>query len=1556
MEHKLAEFQIRGMNQDLSPIKFKPEFAFENRNIRIISEGANSLLSLTNEKGTKKLTIKNKNNQELTLSITGIIIGQAVINNVLILFSTKNNIEGIIRGNSDYIYKIVSEGDTLIGEILYNGNLNFNAKYPLETLVSYESDKIQKIYWVDGLNQPRFININDENKDNWNDDSFNFVGKIGTKTALGDYSFSDIEITKNTKSNGLFAPGTIQYAFTYYNKFGKETNIFWVSNLYYISHDNRGASPEDKVNNVFDIILNHLSSSYDYVRIYSIHKTSINAVPEVKRVIDIEIPSTYNIEFHDTGLIGDIIDPTKMLYIGGEKLIAGTITQKDNTLFLGNIKLSKYTFSNEEINTIRDASNVEFYLSEIDKIDTKGLYIYHNQLEYNASIKGFKGGETYKLAIQFRDPIGKYSEPVYLGEFTNTSCYPNIDSSGSIKVPKVRVNINLESIRDIISDYTSIRVLIDDNYLDRKVICQGVLNPTLYNLSDRESNLPHNVASWFFRPFSTSNYNLEWKHNFPLPNSYHRNGEIQSVADAVKPYVKVTDNNITSYKVLLKFKYETIDDNTHKFICTISGEDIPTKDIIETCYGQDNLQISYDAICSRIRGFLNSNVSLISFEEWTSITGNLHVSKEVYISRIKDSVLSKFILDNSNNYYIDQSTLTFNSPDLEANQNLIEDSNIKMRIVGIVEPSAVTSDYSLTTKKERKDLDCDGLIKYNFDKENISDNAKGIINAPLWNDSIITKKGEDEHLFKCLYALYPWQRENSIINDAKDDKHTELYANLKRKVISNLRYCYHTKYFKNSWMPANGITKVSVFNSNEPINTILESPSASYHNHNLNYYGNVDKIVYNKSNDGYPLIAIGDFPEDNNYLPYVETGEYKSLGDLVPEGYSVENNQVKDPIHIKYKSTPHAVFSFNYTNKNEQVILPSIAGFDKFKTYDTESTSIEPLNTVDSYNDLLPFSNRPVPRLLGNIVANDSFLPSGSNVKEDSIFFVGNLLSPGLWKGKFKAANDVSNPQQIQWVDTTSDVGEYWLVHSSSNLRGFARVESIDNGFYTLRANISPVHQDIIENENTNHPYLYLAELYRDNITREADIEDPIKNIKWIPASDNIHIIATLNNLTIEDTQGDTYFQRWDCLKTYPYTQEDGNSIVEILSFMCETRTNIDGRYDKNRGQKNNLAITPNNFNLYNPVYNQPNNTFNYRILDERFRETNFPNTITWTLPKQNVALTDSWTNITMASTLNLDGNKGKLNALRRFNNDILAFQDKGISQILYNENVQLTSTKGVPIEIANSGKVQGKRYLSENIGCINKWSISNSPSALYFVDNINKSIYRTSSQGIENISDKYGFHSWSYNNCNDLKEWNPVDFNNIISYYNPIDKEIMFINENDCLTFSESLDCFTSFYDYNRTPYVLPLQDKLLLVKNNSLWKYHGGDYNYIYNIYSPFYTTIIANPDIIKDKIFDIVEYRSDSFNFNKDKGKWEVNNDTFDKIETHNEYQSGEADLSYSKYKPSNLKRKFRMWRINIPRDSKHKMDRMRNPWLFIKLLKQEANKNKTILHDITVHYYE
>ena len=346
----------------------------------------------------------------------------------------------------------------------------------------------------------------------------------------------------------------------------------------------------------------------------------------------------------------------------------------------------------------------------------------------------------------------------------------------------------------------------------------------------------------------------------------------------------------------------------------------------------------------------------------------------------------------------------------------------------------------------------------------------------------------------------------------------------------------------------------------------------------------------------------------------------------------------------------------------------------------------------------------------------------------------------------------------------------------------------------------------------------------------------------------------------------------------------------------------------------------------------------------------NFHNSITWTKTKTAGELVDTWTNITLASTLDLDGDKGTVRALRRLNNNIIAIQDKGISQILYNENTQISTTEGVPIEIANSGKVQGKRYISDKVGCTNKWSICETPAGIYFVDDIAKGIYLFNGQ-LNNISDKLGFHSWIKTASKSMNIWNPVDFNSFVTYYDKSNDEILFISRDACLGYSELLNQFTSFYSYENTPYFSNLLDKGIWIRDNKLWLHNEGDYNMFFGVYQPFYTTIIANPDMPVDKIFNNLEFRSDSWD-----RKGNLLNVTFDTLTVWNEYQQGISKLKNTLGKPSNLKRKFRIWRANIPRAKANGRDRMRNPWLYIKLSMEEENVNKTVLHDMIVHYFE
>ena len=150
---------VTGMTRDLFASRFDNKFVVDARNIRITSTKDNAtLLSVTNEKGTGEFSI--------TGTIEGVILGHAVLNKTLVLFTTEHitptNDDPIPDGNGlDRIYRLdfSDNFDSATVTLLFEGNLNFYYKNPLETLPYYETDSIQKVYWVDGRNQPRMVNI-----------------------------------------------------------------------------------------------------------------------------------------------------------------------------------------------------------------------------------------------------------------------------------------------------------------------------------------------------------------------------------------------------------------------------------------------------------------------------------------------------------------------------------------------------------------------------------------------------------------------------------------------------------------------------------------------------------------------------------------------------------------------------------------------------------------------------------------------------------------------------------------------------------------------------------------------------------------------------------------------------------------------------------------------------------------------------------------------------------------------------------------------------------------------------------------------------------------------------------------------------------------------------------------------------------------------------------------------------------------------------------------------------------------------------------------------------
>ena len=476
MELKNDLHVFAGMQRDVDIAKHKPEYLYDAYNIRIDSREDNTLLGITNEKGP-----------DLVNSFSGKYVGHIVVENeYIILFLhnaniIKREVEGSIYYTStnspaiplnnetrltgkDVIIKI-SKGTTRenpLYEFLFIGNLNFDINHTIQGIYRYESSEIRKIYWVDGLNQPRMINIMKQ----W--DSVEDNDTISTRFDFIQTLTLQEEISVEKSIGGTFSPGVIQYAFSYYYLNGQESNLFYVTPLYYIGKENtKSVSPEGASNSAFNITISNYENKFDYIRIYSIHRTSENSVGEYKIVKDINIKDkTGTLKYTDYGNSGSSIGAMDLYYIGGEVITPDTICYKDATLFLANFKYN--------LNILR-GSTLSF-TSQCIKADL------------DSTIPKFRGGEHYLFGIQVQDKYGIWSDPYLLEEQT---------ISDTQVLNKVEYTVD-----GLPSNAVKARgVCVLPTLQQRNIIASGVINPVLYQNNQSIIN-EHTIfqSSWFFRP------------------------------------------------------------------------------------------------------------------------------------------------------------------------------------------------------------------------------------------------------------------------------------------------------------------------------------------------------------------------------------------------------------------------------------------------------------------------------------------------------------------------------------------------------------------------------------------------------------------------------------------------------------------------------------------------------------------------------------------------------------------------------------------------------------------------------------------------------------------------------------------------------------------------------------------------------------------------------------------------------------------------------------------------------------------------------------------------
>lgn len=1457
---------VTGMTRDLAANRVEPSLVYDAHNIRIRVVGNNStLLSVTNEKGTSEFEITNAD-----ATIKGTIIGSASFTNTLVLFTVDT------EEQEDYIYRVDFDEtfDTATLSLLFDGafcmhtydkGLNFSIEHPIEALAVYENDEIQKVYWVDGINQPRMINICKGEQNN--PDAFNFNREIGVGAKMS--------ITKYN-SGGEFRPGTIQYCFNYFNKFAQETNIVDVSPLYYISPKESGLAADDTSGCSFEITLSNLNTDFDFVRLYAIYRSSENATPNVRIVGDYAISkdSDDSISVVDTGTFGSTIDASSLLFMGGQYIIAGTLAEKDNTLFLGNIKNAVPNIGDIEVSTQSGTFKIKDIHDHTGEDQTLPVELWSRAFDYDGNparfypeedipvtaytvpkitykysknnnrssfgIKSFKARENYRLGFIAQYKTGQWSEAIWLGDFTEKCLSGLYWFFNNVPVDSSQEPINPwgkqyrsagfyatieSSIVDTLINNGFIKicpVVVYPSLSDRYVLCQGLVCPTVFNAKDRIDNSPYTQCDWRFRLGYSWNRIADEIQSNATSAFGGAGGDTDSYAPSVPfAYFKKQGESFARMNFGEFIQYFPTEFYLDPSVVSFHSPDIDSSDEL--------IKEDFNNIKLRLVGFSNGGFSTFRDSQGTEPVLDSYLTTVGFKPK---SVLHSFIS-------MESTGLGDKSKVLTPNDTFSYDLDSTLRLVGYYD-SAV--DTSVTDKISRK------------------------------------RRDQMDNLYFQWYT-YLWHRNGSLNNHEQltieqkeaNGQKTGVY---RRKVMSEKTYGYTTYFYNiNAYSPQTDYAiNVSTVDSD-----IFDSDQKSFiridtaFDYDKAYYGNIDKVLTtpledNSSVQFYDVTTDESNPTNGNNNSTGYPIRTALAGTPTPTSHYIDFYEGIEPTQIRYKTTRHAVIS--------------LGGHD-----DSEIAQIG-RNTMDSYYIYWLNQNK---------------------------YFAGSYLRDEIY-----GRDNSYQHFDYSFVDECIYVGE--LYRNFSSAQNNARFGG--NSQEAIAANV------------------------------------------WTLAGEAVDLVSG-NNVTIDFKEGDTYFGRYECLKAYPYSQEDKQSIVSIYSTELESRVNLDFRYGNTMNLDDNTLVTPQNFNLYNHEgYEQTNQFFTYKALDyDRYVSQNFPNMITWSLEKTFGEDVDSWTSIPLTNTLDLDGTKGEVTKLARFNNEIFSFQNNGFAQILFNSRVQIPVSDGQPIEITNGYKVDGKRYISETIGMSNKWSLGITPQAMYFIDDSKNTLYAFSGQLID-LSTTKGMKTWLYDNGNDFRPvWNPRDYGNVRTFYDRIYGDLYFTTEKYSLVYSEILGNFTSFMDYGGVASMNNIGNKFLSFTTESnetskMWEMWEGDYNMFFGEFKPYWITFISNTDPTMDKVFNNLEWRSVSYDA---EGNY-IPYDTFDTLRVWHEHQdTGCVSLEDKKDTPSILKKKFNAFRTFVPRDYKgvwslQGMQRIRNPWAYIRLAKTQENTNQMIFTDLNVDFFE
>lgn len=377
---------IKGMNRDFSKNKFPKEAYYYLLNGRILNDDDASLSDIINLKGNTEANINDNSLVRSNYSI----IGYTTIQNDIILFYAETTATGVDDYTSySIIDRLVYLGNNAYSRVeIWNGiGLNFRIDKKIRAVSIYESENVEKIYWVDDNNSMKQANIA-EDISSQIANQFDIYGDLNGMYAP---QWSDY-------TSGSLKSGSIAYAYRLIKKNGYKTVFSDISELAPLGknihvyqtirrmYGDAIYDPDSSYNSGKGVVLAiYITNSdyfdyYDYIEVVSLWYSSDSAIPDINIIDKIKLESgvgTYRIIDTGTNSYGTLTlaEFTNQNY----SFIGKDLAIKDNRLFVANINEEYFdldedaAWTGKSIGELWDARSYRFDDSANPKAELKNL-------------------------------------------------------------------------------------------------------------------------------------------------------------------------------------------------------------------------------------------------------------------------------------------------------------------------------------------------------------------------------------------------------------------------------------------------------------------------------------------------------------------------------------------------------------------------------------------------------------------------------------------------------------------------------------------------------------------------------------------------------------------------------------------------------------------------------------------------------------------------------------------------------------------------------------------------------------------------------------------------------------------------------------------------------------------------------------------------------------------------------------------------------------------------------------------------------------------------------